>query len=147
MSSQKFRKTDGVIYGWPLGMVCVAWHVVVVVCEHGSRTHDGKVLNSLRPNIKFKSQTGYKGLAFCRNNGLLMKKMGADKLSENTPNAPKFICPNCLPKSKSFGISMKKDFIGCPKSMFVSIICRPFVRKVLSSRCSLISFHTIYASL
>ena len=26
--------------------------------------------------------------------------MGADKLAENTPNAPKFICPNCLPKPK-----------------------------------------------
>ena len=28
--------------------------------------------------------------------------MGADKLSENTPNAPKFICPNCLPKFWDF---------------------------------------------
>jgi hypothetical protein len=33
--------------------------------------------------------------------GLTAKKMGADKLAENTPNAPKFICPNCLPKPKS----------------------------------------------
>ena len=31
-------------------------------------------------------------------------KMGADKLAENTPNAPEFICPNCLlnPKSSKF---------------------------------------------
>ena len=36
---QKFRKTGDVIYGWPLGMDCVAWHAVVVVCEHGLRTH------------------------------------------------------------------------------------------------------------
>ena len=30
--------------------------------------------------------------------------MGADKLAENTPNAPEFICPNCLlnPKSSKF---------------------------------------------
>ena len=25
-------------------------------------------------------------------------KMDADKLAKNTPNAPNFICPNCLPK-------------------------------------------------
>jgi hypothetical protein len=30
-------------------------------------------------------------------------KMGADKLAENTPNAPKIICPNCLPKPKILG--------------------------------------------
>ena len=29
-------------------------------------------------------------------------KMGADKSAENTPNAPKLICPNCLPKPKNF---------------------------------------------
>ena len=27
-------------------------------------------------------------------------KMGADSLAENTPNAPEFICPVCLPKPK-----------------------------------------------
>ena len=32
-----------------------------------------------------------------------MGQMGADKLAENTPKAPKCICPNCLPKPKSFG--------------------------------------------
>ena len=56
---------------------------------------------------------GYNGLVFCRNNGSLMEnmdkglivhtKMSADKSFENTPNAPKFISPNCLPKSKSSG--------------------------------------------
>ena len=32
--------------------------------------------------------------------------MGADKSAENTPNAPKFICLDCLPKLKSasFGV-------------------------------------------
>ena len=38
--------------------------------------------------------------------------MAADKLAENTPNAPKFNGPNCLPKPKKFGIFMKKGFIG-----------------------------------
>ena len=32
-------------------------------------------------------------------------KMGADKSAENTPNAPKFFGPICLPKSKSLGFS------------------------------------------
>ena len=54
----------------------------------------------------------YKGLVFYRNNGLLMEKlnqgtystkMGADKLTENTPNAPKFIRLNCLSKPNSLG--------------------------------------------
>ena len=42
-------------------------------------------------------------------------KTGADKSIENTLNAPKFICLNCLPKlsalAKKFVISMKKGFI------------------------------------
>ena len=37
-----------------------------------------------------------KGLTHCT-------KMGADSLAENTPNAPEFICPVCLPKPKSSG--------------------------------------------
>ena len=62
----------------------------------------------------------YKGLVFFRNNGLVMEtmewfnngnhgqgthstKMGADSSVENTPNAPKFICPICLPKPKRSG--------------------------------------------
>ena len=39
-------------------------------------------------------------------------KMGADKSAENNPNAPKFICPNCLPKSKSLGFWQKKASLG-----------------------------------
>ena len=41
MERSEFRKTVEVIYGLTLGMVCVAWHAVLVVCEHGPRTHDG----------------------------------------------------------------------------------------------------------
>ena len=37
-----------------------------------------------------------------------MEKMGADKLAINILNAPKFICPNCLPKPKSLGFDEKK---------------------------------------
>ena len=41
-------------------------------------------------------------------------KMGVDKSAENITNAPKFICPNCLPNPQRFGIFMKKGFIGRP---------------------------------
>ena len=34
--------------------------------------------------------------------------MGADELAKNTPNAPKLICPNCLPKPKNLGFQWKK---------------------------------------
>jgi hypothetical protein len=43
-------------------------------------------------------------------------KMSADKLAENTPNAPKFICP-LSPKAQKFAILMKKKAslgIRCP---------------------------------
>ena len=39
-------------------------------------------------------------------------KMGTDKSFENTPNALKFICPNCLPKLKSLGFRWKKASLG-----------------------------------
>ena len=40
-------------------------------------------------------------------------KMGADKpAEENTPYAPKLICPNCLPKPKSLGFQWKKVWLG-----------------------------------
>ena len=35
-------------------------------------------------------------------------KMDADSLDENTPNAPEFICPICLPMPKSSGFQWKK---------------------------------------
>ena len=34
-------------------------------------------------------------------------KMGADRLAENTPNAPKLIYPIWLPKPKSLGFQWK----------------------------------------
>ena len=56
----------------------------------------------------------YKGLVFCRNNGVINEnnkhgqgthstKMSADKLAEKTSNAPECICPNCLPKPRHLG--------------------------------------------
>ena len=63
---------------------------------------------------------GYEGLGFCRNNGWFngkngqgthSTKMGADKLTESTPNTPKFICPNCLPKPKS--LVLWSNQLGC----------------------------------
>ena len=35
-------------------------------------------------------------------------KMVADKSANNTPSAPKLICPNCLPKPKSLGFRWKQ---------------------------------------
>ena len=50
--------------------------------------------------VKNIQTAGYNGAHTVTN---LSTKMGADKLAENTPNAPKFIGPNCLPKPKSLG--------------------------------------------
>ena len=38
--------------------------------------------------------------------------MVADSLAENTPNAPEFVCPICLPKTKSSGFQWKKASLG-----------------------------------
>ena len=46
-----------------------------------------------------------KGLVHCT-------KMGSDSSDKNTPNAPEFICPICLPKTKSFGFQWKKASLG-----------------------------------
>ena len=45
---------------------------------------------------------GYKGLGK-HGQGTHCNKMGADSSTENTPNAPEFICPICLLKPKSSG--------------------------------------------
>ena len=52
--------------------------------------------------------------------------MGADSLAENTPNAPKFICPICLPKPKSLGFQWKKASLGVcsPWANAMQIYCR-----------------------
>ena len=39
-------------------------------------------------------------------------KMGANKSAENTPNAPEFIWPICLPKPKNSGFQWKKASLG-----------------------------------
>ena len=44
--------------------------------------------------------------------GIHSTEMGADKSAENTPNAPKFICPICLPKPKSLEFWWKKASLG-----------------------------------
>ena len=60
---------------------------------------------------------GYKGLVFCKNNGWIMENM--DKgltvtkwmlivMPEISQNAPKFIFPICLLKSKSSGFQWKR---------------------------------------
>ena len=56
---------------------------------------------------------GYKGIVFCRNNGkngqeTHSTKMGADSSVKNTPNAPEFICPNCLLKPQSSGFQLER---------------------------------------
>ena len=43
--------------------------------------------------------------------GLTLPKMGADSSAENTPNAPKFISPICLPKPKSSGCQQRKALL------------------------------------
>ena len=40
--------------------------------------------------------------------GTHFTKMSADKSAENTPNAPKFIYPNCLPKPKVWNFDEKR---------------------------------------
>ena len=44
--------------------------------------------------------------------GTRCTKMGADKLAQNTPNAPKFICPNCSPSPKVWDFDEKKASLG-----------------------------------
>ena len=44
----------------------------------------------------------------------LATKMSADSLANNTPYAPEFICPICLPKPKRSGFQWKKGFTGRP---------------------------------
>ena len=39
-------------------------------------------------------------------------KMGAYKSAKNNPNAPKFICQNCLPKPKVWDFDGKKASLG-----------------------------------
>ena len=45
--------------------------------------------------------------------GLTLPKLEADKSAENTQNVLKFICPLST-QAQTFGILMKKGFIGRP---------------------------------
>ena len=38
-------------------------------------------------------------------------KMGADESAKNTPNTPKFICPNYLPNPKSLALMKKASLV------------------------------------
>ena len=49
-------------------------------------------------------------------------KGGADSLAENTPNAPKFICPICLSKPKSFEYRWKKVSSGVCSPWFKNFV-------------------------
>ena len=90
---------------------------------------------------------GFKVLVFCRNNGWVMKNMD-NRLTvlkwvlivcrKNTPNAPEFICPNCLPKTKSSGFQWKKTSLGVRSPWSHRPLCT-----VIKSRhfCSLFTFY------
>jgi hypothetical protein len=56
---------------------------------------------------------GYKGLDFVKNIGCSMKHMDKGlKVTKWTSNTPKFICPNRLPKPKSWDFYEKKALSG-----------------------------------
>ena len=48
-------------------------------------------------------------------------KMGADSLAKNTPNAPEFICPICLPMCVSSGFPWKKALSDVGSPWYVAI--------------------------
>ena len=48
-------------------------------------------------------------------------KMGANKFAENTPNAPKFICPICLPKPKKLGFQWKTASLGIHSLCYITM--------------------------
>ena len=62
-------------------------------------------------------------------------KMGADSLAENNPNAPEFICPICLPKTKSSEFQKKVRVRAQLNFIFKLVIfmdlgARPVVRRL-----------------
>ena len=52
---------------------------------------------------------------------LTVPKMGADISAENTPNAPEFICPICLPWSPKVLDFNEKGFIGVRSPLYHGI--------------------------
>ena len=63
-------------------------------------------------------------------------KMGADSSAENSPNAPEFICPICLTKSKSSGFQWEKASLGLAVELIKSFVTftTNLHRKVTSSK-------------
>ena len=54
--------------------------------------------------------------------------MGADKSAQNNSNAPKFICPICLPQAQKFGILIKTTSLGVRSPCYRALACtRTFV--------------------
>ena len=51
--------------------------------------------------------------------GTQSTKIGADKLIQDTPNAPKTNVPNLFAQDQMFEISMKKGYIGRPYPRFL----------------------------
>ena len=70
--------------------------------------------------------------------GLTVPKMGADKSAENTPNAPKFICPNCLLKPKSLGFRCFLQFISFiyDVTLLLTYLPTKYLRKEESQVCT-----------
>ena len=76
--------------------------------------------------------------------------MGADKFTENTLNAPKFICPNCLPKTKSLGFWWKKASLGVHSPCLVAMDLRWYIfqcRIKSKHRSKFWNFHIFFQSI
>ena len=100
--------------------------IAIVIPNHGLRTHKGWIPNFFVAQIQIPIPNKYlgceyKSLVFFRNNDWIMEKMDKgltvpkwvlNSSAENSPNAPKLICPICLPKFKSLGFQRKKGIIG-----------------------------------
>ena len=93
----------------------VFWLIINAVGETSSIC---TLLQSTDYGLILCNPNGYtKGLVEWLNNGkhgqrINCTKMGTDSLAENTPNAPEFIFPICLPKPKSLGFQWKQASLG-----------------------------------
>ena len=66
-------------------------------------------------------------------------KMGADKSAENISNAPKIICPNCRPKTKSLEFWWKKASLSACSSLGVHACTNLTIQAVLIYTIYLVS--------
>ena len=63
--------------------------------------------------------------------------MGGYSSDENTPNAPEFICPICLPNPKSSGFQWNDDALGIRSSgprAWIFNIYKIFLNKVFTRK-------------